>query len=316
MTLSACINEYVRHRRSLGVQFHGEQVQLAAFAKSVGDVSLTDITPEAVRRYLDGNGPVTRAWFSRFHTVTGYYRFAIRRQYLDRSPPLPPRPPKPAAEFIPSIYSESDMRALLDAIDARHEEDWLVRPTTVRTLLLLLYATGLRISEALALTNADTDLAEAILTIRETKFYKSRLVPIGADLVGVLTRYRDQPYKKPGRRPDEPFLIDRDGRRILRQTAELIFKRVREQAGLERPSCRTFQPRLHDFRHTFALNRLVSWYREGKNVQRLLPHLSTYLGHHSVNETQRYLNMTAELTMQAGLRFLKYAIPGGPHEDA
>lgn len=315
MTLSACIKEYVRHRRSLGVQFHGEQVQLTAFAKSVGDVSLTDITPEAVRRYLDGKGPVTRAWFSRFHTVTGFYRFAIRRQYLDRSP-LPPRPPKPAAELIPYIYSEPDMRALLEAVDARHEEDWLVRPTTVRTLLLLLYATGLRISEALALTNTDTDLAEAILTIRETKFYKSRLVPIGADLVGVLTRYRDQPHKKPGRRPDEPFLIDRDGRRILRQTAELIFKRVREQAGLERPRCRTFQPRLHDFRHTFALNRLVSWYREGKNVQRLLPHLSTYLGHHSVNETQRYLNMTAELTMQAGLRFLKYAIPGGPHEDA
>jgi integrase/recombinase XerD len=315
MTLSACINEYVRHRRSLGVQFHGEQVRLSAFAKSVGDVSLTDITPEAVRRYLDGKGPVTQAWFARFHTVTGFYRFAIRRQYLDRSP-LPPRPPKPAAEFIPYIYSEPDMRALLEAVDARHEEDWLVRPTTVRTLLLLLYATGLRISEALALTNADTDLAEAILTIRETKFYKSRLVPIGADLVGVLARYRDQPHKKPGRRPDEPFLIDRDGRRILRQTAELIFKRVREQAGLERPRCRTFQPRLHDFRHTFALNRLVSWYREGKNVQRLLPHLSTYLGHHSVNETQRYLNMTAELTMQAGLRFLKYAIPGGPHEDA
>jgi site-specific recombinase XerD len=104
------------------------------------------------------------------------------------------------------------------------------------------------------------DLVEAILTIRETKFYKSRLVPIGADLVGVLARYRDQPHKKPGRRPDEPFLIDRDGRRILRQTAELIFKRVREQAGLKRPRCRTFQPRLHDFRH-HAGSRLMPGYR-------------------------------------------------------
>jgi integrase/recombinase XerD len=168
----------------------------------------------------------------------------------------------------------------------------------------------------LALTNADVDLAEAILTVRETKFYKSRLVPVGADLRGVLARYRDQRDKKPARQPETSFLTDRHGRRILRQTAELIFKRVREQAGMERPTCRTFRPRLHDFRHTFAMNRLVSWYREGKNVQRLLPHLSTYLGHRSVNETQRYLNITADLTMQAGLRFLRYAMPGGTHEDA
>ena len=314
MTLSACINEYVRHRRSLGVQFHGEQVRLSAFAKSVGDVSLPDITSEAVRRYLDGKGPVTQAWFARFHTVTGFYRFAIRRQYLDHSP-LPPRMPKAPAEFIPYIYSEHDMRALLDAVDARHEDDWLVRPQTVRTLLLLLYGTGLRISEALALKTSDVDLAKAVLTIRDTKFYKSRLVAIGADVLGVLRRYRDQQGRKVCAR-EAPFLSDHQGRPILRQTAELIFKRVREQAGLERPSCRTFRPRLHDFRHTFAMNRLVSWYREGKNVQRLLPHLSTYLGHRSVKETQRYLNMTADLTMEAGLRFLKYAIPGGHHEDA
>ena len=315
MTLSRCIDEYVRHRRSLGVCFHGEQVRLSALVKSVGDIPLSDVTPEAVRRYIDGKGPVTQSWFCRFHTVNGFYRFAVTRQYVDHSS-LPPRPPKPPAEFIPYIYSEADMRALLEAVDARYEEDWLVHPATVRTLLLLLYATGLRISEALALTNADVDLAEAILTVRETKFYKSRLVPVGADLGGVLARYRDQQDKKQARRPDTSFLTDRHGRRILRQTAELIFKRVREQAGLERPTCRTFRPRLHDFRHTFAMNRLVSWYREGKNVQRLLPHLSTYLGHHSVNETQRYLNMTADLTMQAGLRFLKYAMPGGPHEDA
>lgn len=315
MTLSRCIDEYVRHRRSLGVCFHGEQVRLSAFVKSVGDLALADVSPEAVRRYLDGTGPVTQAWFCRFHTVTGFYRFAITRQYVDRSP-MPPRLPKPPAEFIPYIYSETDMRALLTAVDARHEEDWLVRPQTVRTLLLLLYATGLRISEALALTMADVDLPEAILTIRQTKFYKSRLVPIGADLVDVLVRYRDQHPARPAHRPEVSFLSDRYGRPILRQTAELVFKRVREQAGLERPAGRTFRPRLHDLRHTMALNRLVSWYREGKNVQRLLPHLATYLGHRSVNETQRYLNMTAELTMEAGLRFLKYAMPGGQNEHA
>src|SRR5712692_3760430 len=141
-------------------------------------------------------------------------------------------------------------------------------------------------------------------------------MPIAANLLDILVRSRDQHTARPARRPDVSFLSDRHGRLIRRQTAELVFKRVREQAGLERPACRTFRPRLHDFRHTFAMNRLISWYRQGKNVQRLLPHLSTYLGHCSVKETQRYLCMTSELTMEAGLRFLKYAIPGGSHEDA
>jgi site-specific recombinase XerD len=125
----------------LGRVLHGEQVRLRAFVKSVGDLALADVTPEAVRGYIDGKGPVTQSWFCRFHTVAGFYRFAMARQYTDHSP-LPPRPPKPPAEFIPYIYSEQDVRALLDAVDARYEEDWLVRPQTVRTLLLLLYATG------------------------------------------------------------------------------------------------------------------------------------------------------------------------------
>ncbi len=314
MTLSTCVKEYVRHRRSLGVQFHSEEVQLSAFLRSVGDVEVSTIEATAVRAYIDGKGPVTRAWFARYHTVAGFYRFALVRRYVTTAP-LPQRPPKPPAEFIPYIYSEADVRALLTAVDARHEEDWLVLPHTMRTLLILLYATGLRISEALALTMADVDLPEAMLTVRETKFYKHRLVPIGADLADVLARHRvGQPVKR--RRPDAPFLCDRHGRSISRQTAELMFKRVREQAGLERPACRTFRPRLHDFRHTFAMNRLISWYREGKNVQRLLPHLSTYLGHCSVKETQRYLCMTSDLAMEAGLRFLKYAIPGGHDEIA
>jgi len=122
MTLSTCIKEYVRHRRSLGVQFHGAQVQLSALVKSVGDIEVTAVDAEAIRRYIDGRGPVTRAWFSRFHTVAGFYRFAMTRAYIT-SAPLPPRPPKPPGEFIPYIYSDTDMRALLTAVDARHEED-------------------------------------------------------------------------------------------------------------------------------------------------------------------------------------------------
>ena len=308
MKLCACIEQYVNYRRSLGACFHGEQVRLRAFGKAMGDIDLTDVEPEVVRRYLDGTGPITSFWLSKYHTLTGFYRFAISRSHVTSSP-LPTTKPQPTAKFVPYIFSVADMRLLLRAADERHEEDWLLRPITVRTLLLLLYGAGLRISEALALNRNAVDLDNRILTIRQTKFYKSRLVPVGADLHDVLLRYREQDHRRVNRADDDPFLVDQNGRRILRQTAELAYKAIREYVGLERPPGFKFRPRLHDLRHTFALNRLVSWYREGKNVQRLLPHLATYLGHRSVRETQRYLNLTSELSHEAGLRFLQYALP-------
>ena len=97
----------------------------------------------------------------------------------------------------------------------------------------------------------------------------------------------------------------------LRLTAELAFKRIRYEAGVKRTDGFYYQPRLHDFRHTFAVRRLVTWYREGKNVQRLLPHLATYLGHVSIRETSRYLTMTKELLDEASHRFELYATLGG-----
>jgi integrase len=117
--------------------------------------------------------------------------------------------------MVPYIYSIDEIKRLLRAADERLEEDCLIRPKTFRTLLLLLYGSGLRISEALALNVGDVDLEERVLTIRETKFYKSRLVPIGDDLHGLLLRYGEHqhPAKSSG---DRPFLADRHGNRNAR----------------------------------------------------------------------------------------------------
>jgi site-specific recombinase XerD len=185
-----------------------------------------------------------------------------------------------------------------------------MEPYTARVLLLMLYGTGLRISEALRLQHQDVELIEAVLTIRDTKFFKSRLVPVGPELAAVLRTYFRRKLGSTACAPEFPFLATYDGRPVTRQTAELTFKRVREEAAVSRNDGATFQPRLHDFRHTFAVTRLIRWYREGKNVQRLLPHLSTYLGHVRIQETTRYLTMTAELLEEASSRFEQYAMPG------
>jgi integrase/recombinase XerD len=178
---------------------------------------------------------------------------------------------------------------------------------------LLLYGAGLRISEALALTRADVDLSEGILHIRESKFYKTRLVPIGRDLLPPLTRYGSK-RRRNGTKSDAPFLLSRLGDVVTRKVAELTFCRLRVRAGVSgHGGDAKHRPRLHDMRHSSVVHRLVSWYRDGADVQRLLPKLSTYLGHANIAATQRYLTLTPELLREASFRFERYA-RGEAHE--
>jgi site-specific recombinase XerD len=312
MRLSQAIEKYVAHKRSLGMGFRSETVRLRAFIAAVGDQSLSRVRPEPVRKFLDGTGPVTMFWFSKYHTLNAFFCWAIARGYVSKSP-LPLTFPRKPEKFQPYIYTNDDMKRLIDAADSRHRYVWFLEPHTVRTLLLVLYGTGLRISEALRLNLGDFDFAAGVLSVRESKFFKSRLVPVGSDLHRVLRTYIDQQWPTERRTELVPLLATQKFERIRRQTAELVFKRLRQEAGVRRPSTARFQPRLHDFRHTFAVMRLVTWYREGKNVQRLLPHLTTYLGHWRILETQRYLTMTTELLEQASLCFERYARPEVPH---
>jgi site-specific recombinase XerD len=308
MILSKAVESYILHKRSLGMGFRGEEVRLRSFVRAVGDRDMSHIGPVPVRKFLDGNGRITSFWFSKYYTLTAFYRYALAREYCSKSP-LPIDIPNEPAKFQPYIYTNHDIERLIDAADSRHRFVWLLEPDTIRTLLLLLYGTGMRIGEALRLSLADFDVESGVLTIQGTKFFKSRLVPIGPDLNRVLRNYIDRQWSGRRRTETTPLLGTHKAKPILRQTAELVFKRLREEAHVSRSSDARFQPRLHDFRHTFAVTRLVTWYREGKNVQRLLPHLSTYLGHACLEDTQLYLTMTIELLEQASLCFEQYARP-------
>ena len=182
---------------------------------------------------------------------------------------------------------------------------------TFRTLLLLLYGAGLRFSEATALTIADVDLAENVLTIRATKFYKSRLVPIGPQLATVMANYI--PVRRHSRLAQDEtsyFLANRDGTRLASSTVQAAFDRLRRMAGVHNAAGGRQIPRLHDLRHSFAVHSLTAWYRQGADVQRLLPVLSTYLGHADLEGTKVYLSMTPELLQQASLRFACYVARG------
>jgi integrase/recombinase XerD len=174
----------------------------------------------------------------------------------------------------------------------------------------VLYGAGLRPGEVLRLRCCDVDMSDRILAIWDTKFFKSRLVPIGTDLSNALKTYWGVRRSLP--LPDETrsaFFCTRTGHRISLATLESSFVRLREHTGIRRPSCDRWQPRLHDMRHAFAVHRIIGWYREGADVQACLPLLATYLGHINLSGTQTYLTMTHELLGEASLRFERYAAP-------
>lgn len=313
MTTAQAVHEYITLKQSLGSRFHAEATILKAFCHALGDVALVDVQPHQVTRYLAGSGPVTRFWHRKYEALSGFYRFALARGYVTCSP-LPTTVPKRPLPFQPFIYSREQLRDLLRASAVYETPRTSLEAVTLRALVLLLYGAGLRIGEALALTWGDVDLNTALITIRESKFYKTRLVPIGPQLTAVLRGYAaGRSQRGHAHVADAPFFTTRAGIAVTRAQAERAFVRLRQIAGISREDGARYQPRLHDLRHSMAIHRLVAWYREGADVQRLLPLLATYLGHVNVAATQRYLTMTPELLREASQRFECYAQPEVDH---
>jgi integrase len=225
---------------------------------------------------------------------------------------MPLAAPKYTQTFVPYIYSRRELRLLFDAVPrCQRRSTCRTSEITLRTLLLFLYGTGMRTGEALRLRLVDVDLDRAVITIRGTKFYKSRLVPLGADVVQVLRQY----LATPGRwnQHYRPLFQSRQHKRLGHSTVDANFRRLCILAGVRRSDTSSRQPRLHDLRHTFAVHRLTEWYKTGANVQLLLPALSIYLGHIDLSSTQCYLTMTPELLAEANHRFQDY-VDGVRHE--
>jgi site-specific recombinase XerD len=292
--------------------FNTEARALKSFCCYVRHVPLSQIEPAQVRAFLDGRGPVTRFWHRKYGALRGFYRYAIARGHVGASP-LPSVVPKEPPPFVPYIFTRDELRRLVQATEVRHNSRCLLQAETFRTLLLLLYGAALRISEALSLTLGDVDLENAVLCVRESKFYKTRWVPIGSDLCGVLARHIQLRRTQRGGSPHVPLFVVSTGSALTRRAAEAAFCRLRDYAGVLRSDGARYQPRLHDLRHAAAVHRVIDWYRRGLDVQLLLPQLATYRGHVHISGTQRYLTLTSELLQQAGRRFERYAV-GESHE--
>jgi site-specific recombinase XerD len=309
MNLKQASLEYVASKQSMGMRFKAEATILSAFVKQMSDtVAVAAVTSANVTHYLTGGKaePLTLFWHRKHEALKGFWEFAIRRGYTDRSP-VPVRRAQEPVRFAPYIYSREELKRLLDGVTSYQKKLVKLEPITLRSMLLLIYGAGLRASEALHLTCGDVDLSALTLTVRVSKFYKTRRIALNTQLCSVLAEYGHNRRQGEHDRSDAaPFFTYKDGGAVVNWALDDAFQRLRNHVGVKRQNAR-YQPRIHDLRHTFAVHRLTEWYRTGADVQSLLPGLSTHLGHVCLKGTQRYLTMTPELLAEASLRFEGYA---------
>lgn len=307
MKLLEVISRYLEHKHSLGYKLQKEEFILKAFGKHVGDVPINSITTAMVLGYINNrNGRVTESWFIKHRVLAGLFHFALTRCFSNVSPMPRSIPKKTVPDFVPYIYTHAELKKLLDSIAPTCSARVPIDIEVLRTLILLLYGTGLRLGEALSLTTHEVNLNQRYVYIHETKFFKSRFVPLGTDLMQILTEYIKK--RIDGANPEAiPLFSFRDGSRLSQSATRNAFRRMRLYAGIQREGGPRCQPRLQDLRHSFAVHRLVEWYQNNADLKDLLPKLAIYMGHKDLISTQHYLTMTPELLEKASLRFERYA---------
>ncbi len=298
--LAPHFERFVALRHASGASYVSQRNLLLAFDRYVGTYGpKPPLSRDTLVQYLvslDHLSPRGR------DNVVGVVWPAVAhaRRHDARIEMLPMRPPKPSQYWRqrpPRIVTNPEAETLLAAARQLPRPGTL-RPATIATLLGLLYTTGLRIGEALALDVGDLDPKDRILTVREGKFGKSRALPLRESTVEALVRYIEHPLRPLGTETSAPVFVSGRRRRLSDQGGRTAICKACRIAGISEP-----WPRPHDFRHTFALSRVTTWYEYGRDVNFLLPALSTYLGHISVENTRRYLIANGVLFEHAATRF-------------
>ena len=303
--LSEALEEYLCLRRGLGFKLKVDGRCLAHFISFLEEKGSAQITTElAVCWAVEPRGAQPAHWTRRLRMVR---RFAEYVSALDSRCEIPPKNllPHRYRRKTPYRYTDGQVMRLMEAakrLPSTVPSTMGLRAQTYGTLFGLLSVTGMRISEALALNGEDVDLTQGILTVGATKFGKSRLVPVSASTQHALQLYlyfRDRIYPRA-----HSFFVDERGGRLGYWGVLRTFTRLSREIGLRGPQDR-FGPRMHDFRHRFAVRTLIHWYRTGADVERHIHVLSAFLGHVKVTDTYWYLSAVPELLHLAVARLEK-----------
>jgi integrase/recombinase XerD len=297
--LEEALGEYLELRHNLGYKLADAGRLLPRFVAWLEETGAQTVTIQAAVRWCQQPEalPGSVVWSHRMTAVRGFARYLSGIDPATQVPPVGLIPSRRRWR-LPFIYTEENIAALMT--QARTVLAWPLPAATYETLIGLLASTGLRIGEAIRLDRADIDWGGGVLLIRESKFGKTRHVPLQPSTIAALGSYaqqRDGVHPKP---ETDAFFLTLTGKRLIYTVVSDTFRSLCRQAGLGIGASR--RPRLHDLRHTFAVTTLVGWYRNGLDVHGQLPHLSTYLGHRDPRFTYWYLSAAPELLALAASR--------------
>lgn len=296
-TLRTAVVDYLAVRRALGFKLARDGLLLDQFVSFCERAGADRVTSARALAWVCTPENASPGWLSmRLAVVRSFAGWLQASDPTTQIPPLGWLPPRRRTN--PYLYSDAEIAALL-AVARRAR--WPLSATTYETLIGLLVVTGLRVGEAIRLDRADVSFAEGLLTVRNSKFGQSRQVPIHPTTITALHHYlRRRAALSPI--PGEPGLfVHPAGNRITYPSVQQMFRTLVRRAGLtaRSPQCR---PTIHGLRHSFAVNTLLRWYRDGADVQARLPLLSTWLGHTDPKWTYWYLSASPELLALAGER--------------
>jgi site-specific recombinase XerD len=293
MKLFEGVDAYVEGRRIYGAAYPKGIQTLNAFCRYMGDISLDTIKQRQVAAFLDGPVISEATWQNKYKYLRNFFLFWLARNAISDLP-LPLRRPPVGSPFVPYIYSRAEIRRLLAMIRiGQKNSNCKIDVRTVRVLILFLYGTGALLSDALTLRRDGLDFRRRTITIRNSRPYRSRTIPMCPDLYKVLRRYHATNHPKDT--ASAPFLfLNRNGEALTEYAVETTFRRLLRVSGVTRRDGIASRPRLHDLRHTFAVHRIDGWIKHGADLNRMLPALSVYMGRHGLGSSDRYLTLSPE----------------------
>lgn len=312
MNTKDAVNQYVEYRINLGGKFKINTFILENFAKYVGNErNLEDIQLIECKNYLyeksQKNSKITIYWFNIYAVLNGLFTWALTRDYIKIIPLPIDKPSKPLA-FIPYIYNQEELNLIFENSLTYRKRFNIIYPESIRIIFMVTYLLGLRPSETLGLCMSDIHLgSENYAVIRLTKFHKSRIAPFNNLVASLFTNYLK--WRKENNLPEGPkdsLFMTRKKEPVKLGAIQQAFRVICNKSNIHRNDEMKSDVRIYDLRHTFATNRIISWYKEGKNVQDLLPVLSTYLGHCNLDSTSVYISFTDALLHEASSIFESY----------